>query len=301
MLRLWRFSMLVAQTAVLAASGCGAQPKAAPNAAAAPAVQPAAAPLSENTTDLPPAAPAADEPDEALPAAPTAEPQVAASPQPTELARDSFADVQGSIRWQRDGVKSSEGPPGLRTCYFFHDMPEGGPLAMKMVEDHVTTGPDGQPGVLALSWQEIPARLRYSGFTYLGGKAAADRLTLPPLLEAKAVDDLRTFRLSFHLKGLNEGSDEPFNRAVGCRLEPLLADSYNKRLDFGNLSVTGQWIVFEVNLADGANAEAFLRAIAEEKPASFKIVWSQAGPLTAYKPGDTLLIDDVLITHAAAP
>ena len=45
------------------------------------------------------------------------------------------------------------------------------------------------------------------------------------------------------------------------------------------------------------DAEAFLAAIANEDPAAFKINWSQTGPLTNYHSGDTLLIDDIVITQ----
>jgi hypothetical protein len=246
--------------------------------------------LSEET---PSAAESAD-----LPSNPpeTSDEPAAASRAPGELWHDSFADVAGAIRWNKDGVKSSECPPSNRTIYFFNGPPEGGPLVMRVVEDNVATGPDGQPGVLAFSWQELPPKLPYSGITFLGGRASEDRLTLPPLQAAKTVDDLRPLRLKFRHKAVNENRAEPFNLTVGCRLEPMLPDSYAKRVDLGNFTATGEWGSFDMSLGEGTNHEGLLAAIAAENPTSFKIVWAQAGPLTNYQSGDTLLIDDVIIT-----
>jgi hypothetical protein len=216
-----------------------------------------------------------------------------------ELLHDSFSDVAGTINWNRDGVRSSEGPRGTRTIYFFHGMPEGGPLVMRTVEDHVTTGPDGQPGVLALSWQEVPPTLHYSGFVYLGGREPEKRLALPPLKEARTVDDLARFRLKFRYKAANENAEGPLNLRFGIRLEPMLTEPFAKRLEFGELTATDEWASFETSLADGKNADAFLAMLAGESPAHFKVNWSQSGQLANYRSGDTLLIDDVIITGAA--
>jgi len=171
---------------------------------------------------------------------------------------------------------------------------------MRALEDNATSGPDEQPGVLALSWLELPPKLPYSGFTYLGGRASEDRLTLPPLQMAKTLDDLRPLRLKFRHKVVSESRTEPFSLTIGCRLEPMLKDSFAKRVDFGSFTATGEWGSFEMSLAEGTNADKLLAAIASESPSSFKIVWSQAGKLDDYHSGDTLLIDDVVITVANA-
>jgi hypothetical protein len=112
------------------------------------------------------------------------------------------------------------------------------------------------------------------------------------------VDDLRPLRVQFRYKGVNDKREGPFQLTIGCRLEPLLADSYAKRLDLGTIVVSGDWSSFDMSLGNGKNAAAFLQAIADENPAGFKILWAQAGPLAAYRPGDTLLIDDIVITSA---
>ena len=90
--------------------------------------------------------------------------------------------------------------------------------------------------------------------------------------------------------------DTPAQVLLGCRLEPLLADSYAKRIDLGTFTATDSWGSFDMTLADGKNAEAFLRAIAEENPPSFKLIWSQVGSPVSYRAGDALLIDDIAIT-----
>jgi hypothetical protein len=178
-------------------------------------------------------------------------------------------------------------------------MPEGGPLVMKAFEDNVTVGPDGQPGVLALSWQQLPPQLPYSGFVYLGGRNADQRMTLPPLKQAKTIDDLRPIRLKFRHKAVNDTATEPISLTVGCRLEPMLADSYARRVDLGTFTASGEWGSFEMSLGGGTNAEALLKSIADENPPAFKIIWAQAGKLADYRSGDTLLLDDVIITHDA--
>jgi len=304
MARTWRFGRRMLPTILLICVGCGAQGPTAPDSPDAPSTQPSeprASAATSGSQGL--AAPdnfqdSSIRPSDAPP--PQSEAEQASVAAESEIFRDSFADAQGAIRWNRDGARNAEGPVSNRMIYFFHGMPEGGSLVMRIAEDNAARGPDGEPGVLALSWQELPAKLPYSGMTYLGGSDAERRLTLPLLKQAKSVDDLRPFRLAFRFQGVNERRETPFRLSVGCRLEPVLADSYIKRLDLGTLAVSGEWGAFEMNFAEGSNAEEFLRAIAEENPPGFKIIWAQAGPLAAYLPGDTLLIDGILITHTGA-
>jgi hypothetical protein len=253
-------------------------------------------------TEAPPADPA---PAPAAPDAPVGEPPVvqqpvAVEPPPpeasTDLYSDSFADVTGSIRWSRNGAKSSEGPPAQRTLFFFSAMPEDGNLAMRIHEDAVTTGPDGQPGVLALSWEEIPAKLPWSGFVYLGRAKKEEHLLLPRVKNARSAIDLEGVRLKFRYRGISPNSEAPVNLKIGCRLEPQLADSYNRRLDLGSFEATEEWGTFNMLLADCTNQDAFFKCLAEEQPAAFKIVWGQQMPISQHHAGDTLLIDDIAIT-----
>ncbi len=302
MARINRLGRAIFPTILLICAGCGAKGTTSSPMIVAPSARPPEAAASESTSGSPAATkrepieasslPSSDAP----PAQPGVEPATVAAR--SELFRESFAGVSGSIQWNRDGGKSAEGPPSERTIYFFNGLPEGGPLVMRIVEDGSLAGPDGEPGVLALSWQEMPQKLPYSGFAYLGGRDAAKRMTLPLLAQAKSGEDLRPFRLTFRYQGMNERRDLPFSLNIGCRLEPLLADSYAKRLDLGTLIATGEWGSFEIGLADGKNPEAFLRAIAQENPPGFKLIWSQTGPLTNYRPGDTLFIDDIVIASS---
>jgi hypothetical protein len=210
------------------------------------------------------------------------------------LYEDNFADLTGSIHWNRDGKKSWETAPNERTVYFFSAPAENGSLTMKVVEDNETSGPDEQPGVLALSWPELPEKLPWSGFVYLGRKGN-QRLELPPLQQAKAADDLKKFKLTFRYKAANKNREKPISLQFGIRLEPMLADSYNKRLDFGAIDATDKWETFTAGFEAGKNSDAFLKTIAEEKPVAFKIIWAQWGTRASYQAGDTLLIDDLKI------
>jgi hypothetical protein len=299
-----RYQSVICGSILLICAGCGTQgPTTPPSPIASPLSKTAAieeANSSSTAAPLPEPSQASTVPPSDAPSAPIGSETQGTITANSEIFHDSFADVAGSVRWNRDGVKSAEGPPSQRMIYFFNGMPEGGPLVMRVVEDSALSGPDGMPGVLALSWVELPAKLPYSGFTFLGGRNAAEQLTLAPLKQAKSADDLRQFQLTFRHKGMNERSSMPLSLNVGCRVEPLLADSYAKRLDLGTLTATGQWGTFEMAFAQGTNSEAFLRAIADENPRGFKIVWSQVSSLASYRPGDTLLIDDIVVTNSAA-
>jgi hypothetical protein len=177
--------------------------------------------------------------------------------------------------------------------------PEG-PLLLQIVENLASRGPDGEFGVLALSWQEVPTSIAYTGFAYLGGNTLNRRLNAPALLQVRNLDDLKGLRLKFRFRGQKRDSELPVEIKVGCRLEPNLPDSYKKRLGMGTLVATDAWGAYDASLAEGDNQEAFLRALAEEKPMSFKIVWAQAGSIKTYQAGDTLLLDDIVISQPTA-
>lgn len=288
---------------LLTCLGCGPKGLNIPSGKPAPTIQPprisSVKPATDDSATDEPIASSDSSPQTPEATSESAAPDAASHSRTGELLRETFADAAGQVRWNRDGVKSSEGPPSTRTIYFFNGMPEGGPLVMRVVEDNMTTGPDEQPGVLAFSWQELPPKLPYSGFTYLGGHTAATRLQLPPLKLAKSAGNLGPFRLTFRHKAVNAGRLEPFTLTFSCRLEPMLSEPYAKRLDLGDFSVSEQWGSFDKSFAEGKNLEAFLSAIASENPASFKVTWSQSGPLTNYRSGDTLLVDDIVITGPA--
>jgi hypothetical protein len=281
-----------------------------PTEVVAPRDEPAEATPTSPSVTLPEKSP----PSESPPAAAEVEPPVKAPPADGEqtLYADSFADVKGSIKRHVDGKTQQEVPGNTRTVYMFRGMPEEGALVLQVLEDMKTNGPDEKPGVLALSWQEVPAKLPYSGFVYLGRAAAEERMTLPRVQTAKSAADLKDIRISFRYRVINDKAVEkgdaaekaaaakPVKLNIGWRFEPVLADSYKKRLDFGKFAATDEWGTVDVCLKDGANMEAFLRMLAEEHPTAFKIVWAQGDSISDYHAGDTLLIDDIAIKSPPA-
>jgi hypothetical protein len=293
---LWLLTLLV-----LVCSGCGKVPL--PGGAKVvppPPVRPVAPPVVVREEPPPEAAP--DSPSPAKNDVPELTPLEAAphdAASPTILHEDSFADLKGSIHWNRNGLKSFEGPLTQRTVYFFAATPEGGSYVMQVLEDGTTVGPDGEPGVLALSWQEVPPMLAWSGFVYLGGVGPKRGMKLPALQQARTVDDLANMRLRFRHRAVNPNSDKPVKVMIDCRLEPGLGDSFNKRVGLGKIAATDEWGTFEIALSEGKNLPAFLKMLAEENPDHFKIVFGQEGPILGYRAGDTILIDDLTITHGA--
>ena len=88
------------------------------------------------------------------------------------------------------------------------------------------------------------------------------------------------------------------NVKVNVRLEPHLPDSFKKRVDLGVLTATDEWQTLDMPLSGGKNIPEFLRAVAEETPAEFKLVFGNGGPITGFRAGDTILIDDIAISTA---
>lgn len=251
-------------------------------------------------------------PSESAPAA--AEGELAAKVPPTgeALYADSFADVKGSVKRHVEGKTVQEVPGNTRLVHMFRGMPEEGALVLQVLEDMKTSGLDEKPGVLALSWQEVPGKLPYCGFVYVGRAAAAERMTLPRVQTAKSAADLKDIRISFRYRAINVKAAEkgdgganakaagPMKLQMGWRFEPALPDSFKKRLDFGKITATDEWGTADVCLKDGTNMEAFLRMLADEHPTAFKIVWAQGDSIANYHAGDTLLIDDIVVKSVPA-
>src|SRR6185503_9019475 len=107
------------------------------------------------------------------------------------------------VKLNADGKTRQEVPGNTRVVHMFRGMPEEGTLLLQVLEDMKTSGPDEKPGVLALSWQEVPGKLPYCGFVYVGRAAAAERLTLPPVQTAKSAADLKDIHISFRYRGIN--------------------------------------------------------------------------------------------------
>jgi hypothetical protein len=173
-----------------------------------------------------------------------------------------------------------------------------GKLSIVALEDPVTAGFDEKPGVLAISFKSVPSAASYCGFAYLGGVTPDRALTLKEIGEAPNLENLKRIRLKFRYKATNPVGAAATGASYGCRLEPLLDNSYASRIAFSVIQATDKWQTFESTLDRGQNVENFLKSVAASNPASFKIIWSQNGPITSYQAGDTLLIDDIEVSRA---
>ena len=211
------------------------------------------------------------------------------------LFTDSFADVEGRMIGQIDGKTEMAGEPATRRLVpFMGTSPlADGKLTIRALEDPVTAGFDGQPGVLAISFKTVPSVATYCGFVYLGGVTPDGALSLKEITEAPNLENLKRIKLKFRFRATNPLDDGAIGATYGCRLEPLVDNSYASRLSFGSIQATDKWQAFETTLDQGQNMATFLKTVATATPAVYKLVWGQVGPITNYQAGDTLLIDDV--------
>jgi hypothetical protein len=208
---------------------------------------------------------------------------------------DSFADANGHSISQTDGKIEIAGPPATRRVLPFMGVSQQaqGKLSIVALEDSVTRGFDQQPGVLAISFKTVPTAASYCGFAYLGGVTPEKALQLNEITKAPSVETLKNIKLTFRFKAANSVDAAAVGARYGCRLEPLVENSYASRLAFGVIEATDQWQTFETMLDRGENLENFVKAVAASPPAAFKIILSQQGPITNYQAGDTLLVDDI--------
>lgn len=210
---------------------------------------------------------------------------------------DSFSNVNGAVMQMDAAKKISFAGRGMSRSVglFLADKAEGEAI-LKIIEDAETTGADGQPGVFALKWDKLPPQLQYSGFVYMGLDGEGPRLTLP-LDEIQSPDDLRRFRMRFRYKAVNTQVEDPPLIDFNARFEPNGPNAYESRIVLGKLTATEAWQQFEGSLGNGENAEKFAAAVLEGRPSSFRLTFSQAGSIGNYFPGDTLHVDDVVLTY----
>ena len=127
---------------------------------------------------------------------------------------------------------------------------------------------------------------------------AADRaMKLKELSEAPNLENLKRLKLKFRYKATNPLDAAATGASYGCRLEPLVDNSYNSRIAFDVLQATDKWQAFETTLDHGQNVENFLKTVSLAAPAGFKLVFAQTGPIANYQPGDTLLVDDIEVVR----
>lgn len=176
--------------------------------------------------------------------------------------------------------------------YPFYDPNKKEDLILQWLEDGETLGPDGKPGVLALTFENLPPNLQYSGFSYVG-RMQAPKFALEPLAKATSAEALRGVRVRFRYRTVNFNTKDGHRTRFGIRLEAMVPDSYKKRLDLGSILATDEWLAFEADLSEAGNIEAFVQCIQSEAPTAFKLLFAQGEKAESYKPGDTLLIDDI--------
>lgn len=176
--------------------------------------------------------------------------------------------------------------------YPFYDSNQKEELILQWLEDGETLGPDGKPGVLALTFENLPPQLAYSGFSYVG-RTQDPKLALAPLANATSADALRGVRVRFRYRTLNTKTNDGHRSTFGIRFEAMVPDSYKKRLDLGQIVATDEWLAFEADLSEAGNIDAFVECIKTEMPTGFKLLFAQGVKAELYKPGDTLLIDNI--------
>ena len=202
---------------------------------------------------------------------------------------DDFSDTNGSKILIKNGESTVSNPRPTRMAIPFAGSSTD-PIALETFEDSTSTGPDGKPGLLSLSWKEIPSKLDYSGFIYSGTEKSPFRF--PTIAASSSRRELDGFEVKFRYKGVSKGRVE-FD--VSCHFETWLQDAYRSRIDLDTLSVTNQWQEFSAKLGSAEDVNAFLQIQSENPSAQFRIVWQQVGPISHYRAGDTLLIDDLTI------
>ena len=170
-------------------------------------------------------------------------------------------------------------------------------LVLRMTEDATIKGPDGQPGVLRLEYVELSYDSLSSDFEVLGDEASG-LITVPAWTrgETTPADLQRTF-IEFKFRSDNVTDGGRIGGLYAFRMDPERDDSagYGRRADFGTLIATPRWRTFRRPIGSANNLEWFLTSLNEDNPTSFRLIWSQNGPIQSYAPGDSLLIDDLKI------
>ena len=219
---------------------------------------------------------------------------ISAQEKPLRLAfLDNFSAAKSFHVTNTNGASKEIGAAGTRLLFpFVSESVVGGKLSVVAATDNETKGPDGQLGVLAFTIAELPESAEFCGLVYMGRESRRVRL---PGFNVPTQKLLQRTRIAFRYRAANTCGSE-VGGVWRFRFEPNIDDSYDARLDFGELEATEEWKTFDSSLADGENRDAFLNVAGESDENAFKFVWGQKGDVTAYREGDTLLIDDVTIT-----
>jgi hypothetical protein len=211
-----------------------------------------------------------------------------AEPQP--LFRDDFSDSANSRSGLSDGKRTTDSK-GTRAVWAFAGTQFKGRLALIISELPEVVGADSRPGVLRVEWEHVPESNDYSGFRYEGRHA--QRLTLPQLMTARTLEELRGFKFRAKFKAENENLGDAATIKFNLRIEPVEDRSSDNRLDFGTVEASSTWKTFEIDLADAKNGDRFVEAFARRGSGLLDVVFAQAGSISDYHDGDGLLIDDI--------
>ncbi len=235
----------------------------------------------------------------------TADDDVAAVPtsvapvgEPGVQFADDFADAVGASQSQVDGGEPVVEGTVHTNMFTFARLPREaqGHLRLVMTEDNTVEGPDGKPGVLRLEFAELPGATRICGFVVQGNDQFAE-ITMPGWERGQVtLNDLRRAFITFRFRAENREDPDALGANFLLRFEPGIVNSDQFGADFGTLIATSRWRTFRRPLASAENLEPFLAVLNGENPQTFKLVWSQANPISAYRPGDSLLIDDLKIS-----
>jgi hypothetical protein len=207
------------------------------------------------------------------------------------ISKDTFSDLTG-LRIRLNNEVQSERARGRARLVTPFAANTDQDVQLEVYEDHETLGAGDQPGVLSLGWKTLPAKLDYSGFSYMGSvsRDGFRFLKLQGITTSKSMEELSDFELRFRFKGTPQGRP---NFSVTVFLEHNIQESYKSRIEFDTLTVTDQWADYSAKLSSGQGLDGFLSAATLNPGSVFRVVWHQSGPITEYREGDTLLIDDL--------
>lgn len=213
-----------------------------------------------------------------------------ASPQPQPLFRDDFSDLANSRNSLSDGKRTMD-QKATRAVWPFAGTQFKGRLALVISELPEVVGADSRPGVLRVEWEHVPESNDYSGFRYEGRHA--QRLTLPQLMTARTLEELRGFKFRAKFKAENENLGDAATIKFNLRIEPVEDRSSDNRLDFGTVEASSTWKTFEIDLAEAKNGDRFVEAFVRRGSGLLDVVFAQPGSISDFHDGDGLLIDDI--------
>jgi hypothetical protein len=212
----------------------------------------------------------------------------------TVAYRDNFFSVKGFRVTHTNGeIREDDRDAATRQTFTFMSEEIDGELAIQLLEDAKTPGPDGKPGVLSMSFVEVAKIAGFCGFVYDG--RLGDPITLANFEGEIGAAELKQVKVSFRYQAANR-DESKIGAVYNCRFEMAVDDPYENRIDFGTLQATDEWQTFERTLSSGTNQSMFLSAVNRSPETPFRLAWGQEGEITSYDDGDTLLIDDIRIT-----